>query len=328
MNKKVIKDLLIRAVQKEDYIGIRDFLIESSNLYPGIENWWDRIVLPDVELGKRIILVVDTGNSFEGLFIGKPGNSAKLCTLRLRESVRNMGVGRALVTEGLSRLLLSTTTSFHVTISEAAEEGAKEFFESIGFQRIAVKRNRYRNGVDEFIYSCTKNEMIEVINNDLSQGIERTLYGIIPKQIPKEQTLLMSLKPEYAEKMLRGEKTIEFRRRFSKKYKGATILFYVTHPIKKFMFTARVDRVDHATKEKLWNSYKEEGGISEITFHKYFSGTDGGYAIQVSDLKAITNQLVLDEAKKICPQLRPPQSFQKIKAESPLLQALNIPINI
>ena len=324
------KGLLIRAAQKEDYIGIRDFLLESSYLYPGIENWWDKVVMPDLDLdiAKRVVLVVDTGNSFEGLFIGKTGHSAKLCTLRLRESVRNKGVGRALATEGLSQLINGETNSFHVTISEAAEEGSLEFFESVGFQRIAVERNRYRRGVDEFVYSCPKDEMIEVINNELSQGIDRTLYGVIPMQIPKEQTLLMSLKPEYAELMLKGKKTIEFRRKFSKKYTGSTILFYISHPVKQFMFTVRINKVEHAKKERLWNLFQEEGGISEIIFDKYFAGTDSGYAIGVSDLKSIPNQLVLDQAKKVCPQIRPPQSFQKIDAESPLLRALNLPVNI
>src|SRR5207247_77971 len=112
-----------------------------------------------------------------GLFIGKPGNSAKLCTLRLRDSVRNQGVGRVLVTEGLNRLLLHNPSKFHVTISEAAEQGCTSFFESIGFRQIAVQPNRYRKGVDEFVYSCPKEEIAEAINNDLGKGMERALFG-------------------------------------------------------------------------------------------------------------------------------------------------------
>lgn len=321
-------ELLIRPAQAEDYPEIRDFLLESSSIYPGIEFWWDKRVRPSLELCRRVVLVVDAGGSLEGLFIGKPGNSAKLCTLRLRESIRNQGIGRALVTEGVNRLLDQDTRKFHITISEAAEEGCTAFFESIGFRRVAVERNRYKRGLDEFVYSCPRNEMTEIIKNELSHGIDRTLYGVIPIQMPHEQILLMSIRPEFAELILQGRKTVEFRRKFSKKYKGATIVFYITHPAQQFMFSTTIAQVDHSQKKELWNMYQQECGISQAVFDEYFSGIDYGYAIHMSNLKPLPNQLVLERAKKVCPQLRPPQSFQRLHPKSPLLRALDIPVHI
>ncbi len=328
MDKRGLSKFLIRPVQPEDYAGVREFLLESSSLYPGIEFWWDSRVLPTIEQGRRIVLVVDAGNSLEGLFIGKPGKSAKLCTLRLRESVRNLGIGRALVTEGISRLLDRSTKRFHVTVSEAAEKGCIPFFETIGFRRVAIEQNRYKSGVDEFVYSCPKNEIVEIINNELSQGIERTLYGVIPRQMPNEQTLLMSLKPEFAELILQGRKTVELRRKFSKKYEGATIVFYITQPVQQFMFTATITQVDHSQKKYLWSMYKQECGITQAGFEHYFSGADYGYAILLSNVKLIPNQLDLEHAKNIYPQLRPPQSFQRLEPKSPLLRALDLPVHV
>lgn len=328
MNRWESSGLLIRPAKPEDYAGIREFLIESSYLYPGIEFWWDNRVRPTLEKGRRVVLVVDAGSSLEGLFIGKPGNLAKLCTLRLRESVRNQGVGRVLVTEGISRLLDRDTSRFHVTVSEAAEEGCMPFFESIGFSRIAIEPNRYKSGLDEFVYSCPRDEVVETINNELSQGIERTLYGVIPIQMPKEQTLLMSLRPEFAELILQGRKTVEFRRKFSKKYEGATIVFYITRPVQQFMFTATITQVDHSQKKRLWNMSQQECGISQVAFDQYFSGIDYGYAIHLSNIKLVPNQLVLEHAKKVCPKLRPPQSFQRMEPKSPLLCALDLPVHI
>ena len=320
--------LLIRAAQAEDYPKIRDFLLESSFIYPGIEFWWDKRVRPSFELGRRIVLVVDAAGLLEGLFIGKPGNSAKLCTLRLRESVRNQGVGRALVTEGLRRLFDHPANNCHVTISEAAEEGCIPFFESIGFRRIAVERNRYKRGVDEFVYSCPSDELVEIINNELSHGIERTLFGVMPRQMPHEQTLLMPIKPEFAELILQCRKTVELRRKFSKKYEGATSVFYITRPVQQFMFSATITQVDHSQKKSLWNMYQQECGISQAAFNQYFSGIDHGYAIRLSNVKPIPNQLVLEHAKKVCPQLRPPQSFQRLEPKSPLLRALDLPVHV
>ncbi len=328
INRWESSGLLIRPARPEDYAGIREFLLESSSLYPGIEFWWDNRVRPTLEQGRRVVLVVDAGSSLEGLFIGKPGNLAKLCTLRLRESVRNQGVGRALVTEGISRLLDRDTSRFHVTVSEAAEEGCTPFFESIGFRRIAIEPNRYKSGLDEFVYSCPRDEVVETINNELSQGIERTLYGVIPIQMPKEQTLLMSLRPEFAELILQGRKTVEFRRKFSNKYKDATIVFYITRPVQQFMFTATITQVDHSQKKRLWNMSQQKCGISQEAFYQYFSGIDYGYAIHLSNIKLVPNQLVLEHAKKVCPQLRPPQSFQRMEPKSPLLRALDLPVHV
>jgi len=276
-------ELLIRGAQADDYVNIRDFLLESSSVYPGIECWWDNRVRPGLERDQRVVLVADTGSSLEGLFIGKPGKLAKLCTLRLRDSVRNQGVGRVLVTEGLSRLLAPHCERFHVTVSEAAEEGCAAFFESIGFRQIAVAPNRYLTGVDEFIYACPRDEVEETINSELSEGMERMLFWVIPRQIPKEQVLLMSLRPEFARLVLEGRKTIELRRKFSKKYEGATAVFYITSPVQQFMFTATVAQVDHGPKECLWDAYHGECGIAQPVFDRYFSGTSYGYAIHLSN---------------------------------------------
>jgi predicted transcriptional regulator/ribosomal protein S18 acetylase RimI-like enzyme len=328
MKPKELSALLIRPAQEQDYETIRDFLLESSQLYPDIESWWRNRVRPAIEQGRRIALVVDSGTSLEGLLIAKPGESAKLCALRLRESVRNQGIGRVLLTEGLNRLLVHNPSRFHVTISEGAEEGCVAFFESIGFRRIAVQPSRYKTGVDELVYSCSQQEIAEAINNELAQGLERTLFGVTPIQMPSEHTLLMSLRPEFAELMLQERKTIEFRRKFSKKYEGATIVFYITRPVKQFMFTATITKVDHRQKEHLWDAYREEGGISKRVFDQYFSGTSYGYAIHLSNIRRIPNQLDLEHAQQIYPKLRPPQSFQKIENKSALMRALDLPVHV
>jgi predicted transcriptional regulator/ribosomal protein S18 acetylase RimI-like enzyme len=328
MNCKKLAALLIRQATADDYAGIREFLLESSHIYPDIEEWWMDRVLPTITNGRRLALVVDSGASLDGLLIAKPGEYAKFCSLRLRESVRDRGVGRVLLTEGLTRLLARNPSRFHVTISEGAEEGAIPFFESVGFQRIAVQRNLYANGVDEYVYACPTTEITEVLRSELAQGFERTLFGVKPIQRPSEHTLLMSLRPEYADLVMRGRKTIEFRRKFSKKYEGARIVFYITHPVKQFSFTARIAKVDHRKKDTLWGEYKESGGITREVFDEYFAGNSYGYAIQLTNIEQVPNQIGLERARQVAPEIRPPQSFQRLEPASPLVRALNLPIHI
>jgi predicted transcriptional regulator len=184
----------------------------------------------------------------------------------------------------------------------------------------------YLPGVDELVYSCGREEIVEAVKNELSFGMERTLFGALPKQMPSENTLLMSLKPEFADLILKGHKTVEFRRKFSKKYQGATIVFYVTRPVMQFMFTATISQVDHQQKARLWEAHKNNGGISENLFDDYFAGTDFGYAIGLSNIRDIPNQLGLKRAQQIHPHLRPPQSFQRLERKSPLMRALDLPV--
>jgi predicted transcriptional regulator/ribosomal protein S18 acetylase RimI-like enzyme len=324
-----LQSLLVRPAVEEDCSAIREFLLESSHLYPEIETWWRKRVRASLKEGTRVVLVVDSGRpGVEGLFIGKLGDSAKLCTLRLRESVRNQGIGRVLVTEGLRRLLAKGPSKFHVTVSEAAEEGCAAFFESIGFQRIAIEPNRYAPGIDELVYSCTKSDVMKVLSEELDAGVERTLFGVVPKRMARENTLLMSLRPEYAEMVLKGRKSVEFRRRFSTKYEGATIVFYITRPVKQFMFTATASRVDHQGIERLWSDYRDSGGISRTIFERYFSGVTYGYAIHLANIRSIPNQLVLERAREVYPRLRPPQSFQRLPPHNPLARALELPVNV
>ena len=94
------------------------------------------------------------------------------------------------------------------------------------------------------------------------------------------------------------------------------------------MFTATITQVDHSQKKHLWNMYQQECGISQVAFDQYFSGLDHGYAIHLSNVKLVPNRLVLEQAKKIYPQLRPPQSFQRLEPKSPLLRALDLPVHV
>ena len=319
---------LIRQVRPEDFVQIRDFLMESSDIYPDIARWWSRKAQPSAAAGRRLILVVDVNHRIEGLLIGKPGNSAKLCALRLRDGVRNQGVGRTLLTEGIVRLANRETNRLHVTISEAAEEGCLAFFESIGFRRMAIERNRYQRGVDEFVYGCRAADLLEILRDDLSQGVERTLFGTMPRTLPHESFLLMSVRPEFAEPMLQKRKTVEFRRRFSTRHIGARVVFYVSHPVRQFLLTATIADIDHRPNRQLWRENRENGGVSRNNFDRYFAGTHNGYAIQLKDLRPVPNQLCLKDAQRICPGLKPPQSFQALEPTSPLLRALHLPVNI
>ena len=229
-----------------------------------------------------------------------------------------------LVTEGLSGLLDRETKSVHVTISEAADEGVLPFFESIGFWQAGISPDRYRHGVAEYVCRSSVEVVNQLVRDHLSRGVDHTLFGARPLELATEKTLLMSLKPQFAELILEGKKSVEFRRRFSPKHTGATVLFYVSNPVREFKFTARIASVEHKKTLELWSDFGHEGGVSKTTFDDYFRGLDRGYAIVLDRVSPVSHRLNLRQAQALLPGFRPPQSFQTIQSHSPLLRALGV----
>jgi predicted transcriptional regulator/ribosomal protein S18 acetylase RimI-like enzyme len=317
---------LIRQAGHHDEQGIRAFLLASNHLYPKIGEWWDTKVKPDLARGRRIAFVVDAGRGVEGLFLGKPGRDAKLCTLRLGPRLQGRRIGSALLAYGLSHLLTPDTEHIHVTVSEATEPGCRAFFELFGFQPLATVEGRYVPGVSEYIYGSPAEKLAEVVREELGRGIIPTLFGARCREAPRPdgRMLVMSLRPEYADLVLSGKKTVEFRRRFSAEYAGAKTVFYVTSPVRQFLFAAVIAGVDGLPKTDLWSKYRRDGGVSKAVFDSYFVGVPQGFALRLTDVEMLQNTMSLQDARRLCPGLRPPQSFMRLRTDSRLLPVLGL----
>ena len=68
----------IRRLDSRDESAVRAFLLESAELYPGIDVWFDRKVCPGLLSGARIGYVVEERERLAGLVIAKRGRRAKL----------------------------------------------------------------------------------------------------------------------------------------------------------------------------------------------------------------------------------------------------------
>jgi predicted transcriptional regulator/ribosomal protein S18 acetylase RimI-like enzyme len=300
--------------------------VETSHLYPGIDLWWRRKVLPDVEAGRRVVVVLRGDQSLGGVLIGKPGRRAKLCTLRVRKELRARGFGMLLLAEGVNHLVGNNTEEVYVTVSEAADLGCTSFFETMGFRMVASERNRYLRGVDELVYSCPAQSLRAELQEIAIQRGVRTLFGLMPNRAEQEaraRTLLFSLRPHFAELMMRGKKSVEFRRRFSLRHTGAKVFFYVSSPVQSLMLSARISHVEEAPTMDLWATHKNEGAISRESFCEYFEGARTGFAISLKNLRALQSPLPLNRLKAAWPAFCPPQAFSIIDPETSLAQMLS-----
>lgn len=127
-------------------------------------------------------------------------------------------------------------------------------------------------------------------------------------------SILLSIRPKYAEKILEGSKTVELRRvRPIYIAKGSLAFMYVTSPVKSIVGAFKVDLVIEMNLRDLWKAVKSRAGISQKEFDSYFEGTCRGVGIFFSEIWLFSKLISLKDLKKKM-DFQPPQSFRYAKA--------------
>jgi len=117
--------------------------------------------------------------------------------------------------------------------------------------------------------------------------------------------VLLSIKPEFAEKIFSGEKRFEFRRAIFKKQDVKKVVVYASAPVSKVIGEFEIGNVLTADLLDLWEKTKKYAGITKEYFFEYFQGRESGYAIQVKR----TNKYLTPHCIKSRFGVKPPQSF-------------------
>lgn len=117
--------------------------------------------------------------------------------------------------------------------------------------------------------------------------------------------VLLSIKPEFAEKIFDGTKRFEFRRSLFKNREVDTIVVYASAPISKVIGEFKIEHILQHELEDLWEQTKDYSGISKEYYDKYFNGKDSGFAIKVKSTNRYKRALNLREEFGMVP----PQSF-------------------
>ena len=116
--------------------------------------------------------------------------------------------------------------------------------------------------------------------------------------------LLISIKPEYVEKIVSSEKKYEFRRSIFRK-NVEKIYIYSTSPEKKIVGYFEFKEYIEDTPDNLWNNFSDVAGISKESFFDYFKEKDTGFAIKIDNLNIFSQPIDVN----IIDNFRAPQSF-------------------
>lgn len=101
----------------------------------------------------------------------------------------------------------------------------------------------------------------------------------------KRRTILMSIKPEYAELIYKGVKKFEYRKKGIRSTMPLRIVLYETFPVGKVTGEIRVDKMIKETPEEVWSKTNEWGGISKEKFDKYYKDTSISIAYHVKSFR-------------------------------------------
>lgn len=117
--------------------------------------------------------------------------------------------------------------------------------------------------------------------------------------------VLLSIKPQFAEKILSGEKRFEFRRAIFKRPRVTTIVVYASAPTQMVVGEFTISEILFDKVDSLWQRTRKHSGITEELFYRYFENKDRGYAIKIHRVKRYRTPF--------CPRkhfgLLPPQSY-------------------
>lgn len=93
--------------------------------------------------------------------------------------------------------------------------------------------------------------------------------------------VLLSIKPEFVEKILSGEKRFEFRKNIFKKKSVTTVVIYATMPVGKVVGEFDIESVISDKPCLVWKKTKKYAGISKKFYDQYFKEKEKAFAIVV-----------------------------------------------
>lgn len=123
--------------------------------------------------------------------------------------------------------------------------------------------------------------------------------------------LLLSIRPEYANKIFNRTKTVELRRiRPRLLNEGDRVVVYVSSPQQAVVGSFKVDNIVEKPVTELWEEVEKLAGISHEDFYDYYYGARLGVGIFLKDIHRFSQPVELHRLRNKLPNLKPPQSFR------------------
>ena len=139
---------------------------------------------------------------------------------------------------------------------------------------------------------------------------------------------IISLKPNYGDLILSGDKTVELRNRVVRVTPGTKIWIYVTHPASHIVAMANVELVVHNRPSVIWSRFGKEICIDKDRFDSYVGGRNCVSALVLSSVTKLDEPITLDGIRRKVRTFHPPQFYTYLSPGSGLFTTLNRALNV
>lgn len=96
--------------------------------------------------------------------------------------------------------------------------------------------------------------------------------------------VLLSIKPEFVEKIFAGTKKYEFRKSLFRRSDVKIVVIYASAPVKRVVGEFEIDGILSDDVNTIWERTKKHSGITKAVYTSYFQKRTTANAIQIGHL--------------------------------------------
>jgi predicted transcriptional regulator len=302
------------ARRKTDHLKVlQSMLLDNEEMYPSIGQWYTEKVVPGLRTCQRMAYLAFENEQPVAAAILKLGEHAKFCHVRIAEGFRDLSLGQMIFTQmAFHARHAKDVKDIHFTLPESLWNSKAEFFRSFGFDEATRAPRQYRNGEEELFCSAP-------IDTVWAHARERLhlLDRFSPGGYSNADKILLSMGPSYGERIFKGIKQVEIRRKFSRRWKGRQVVVYGIQPLGALMGEVTISEVTSGSPSDIWERYGEKTGCSHEEFSSYVGDSTEIYALELSDANPYIAPVDISQISHLIDEeLRPPQSFLEVKMNS------------
>ena len=317
----------IVKLQESDVYGDTDHLktfenlvLANEDMYPGIERWLKDKVIPGLKSTERVAYVGYEGEMPIVSAVLKRGEKAKFCHLRIHNDFQDADLGQVFFSQ-MALEVRHHAKEIHFTLPESLWLSKHQFFSSFGFEVAKKATRQYRKGEPELRCSAPYASVMAAALDKLPHLIEKFSIG----GYSLNNRLLMSIKPSHAQKILRGEKVIEIRRKFSKRWLGHGIVLYASLPVGALVGEGSIKNIVAGEPEEMWARLGAHIGCTRDAFIEYTRLAKRVYAIELEDIVPYLERIPLNQVSHLLREdLKPPQSYLALGGNKTWTKAVSI----
>jgi predicted transcriptional regulator/N-acetylglutamate synthase-like GNAT family acetyltransferase len=280
-------------------------------MYPSIKRWLHHKVGPGLANSQRTAFLLKQGSDTVAAAVLKRSTHAKICHVQINRDLRNHGIGKLLFC--LAALEFGSIASeVHFTLPESLWAEEEAFFSAFGFSQYHIANDQYRDHNSELFCTASFRHFWMAALEHFPHVIQE----LGTRANADSPALLMSIKPRFADAILKGRKVVEIRKTFSQRWINERVSLYASRPEQSLVGEARITDVKQGTPEEVWFTYGSQTGCTRQEFDCYSRGARNLFAICLSDVHPYEIPLPLSAIRAVAgKQFTPPQSYSGILAK-------------